>query len=125
MISSSIDITEHKQIERELVERAHIDELTGLPDRILIQEHVEAAIARDDRSSRRFALAFIDLDNFKHINDYYSHAIGDALLVKIGQRIASGFARATCSRASAATSSCCCSTRSRARNRSGRSSTES
>ena len=50
LISSSIDITEYKQIERELVERAHIDELTGLPDRILIQEHVEAIIRNDDGS---------------------------------------------------------------------------
>jgi diguanylate cyclase (GGDEF)-like protein len=88
LISSSIDITEHKQIERELLERAHIDELTGLPDRILIQEHVEAIIRTED-GRRRFALAFIDLDNFKHINDYYSHSVGDALLVRIGQRIVS------------------------------------
>jgi c-di-GMP phosphodiesterase Gmr len=88
LISSSIDITEHKQIERELLERAHIDELTGLPDRILIQEHVEAIIRAED-GRRRFALAFIDLDNFKHINDYYSHSVGDALLVRFGQRIVS------------------------------------
>ena len=88
LISSSIDITEHKQIERELLERAHIDELTGLPDRILIQQHVEAIIRAED-GRRRFALAFIDLDNFKHINDYYSHSVGDALLVRFGQRIVS------------------------------------
>ncbi len=88
LISSSIDITEHKQVERELVERAHIDELTGLPDRILIEEHVEDVI-RNGGNDRQFALAFIDLDNFKHINDYYSHAVGDALLAKIGQRITS------------------------------------
>jgi cyclic di-GMP phosphodiesterase Gmr len=87
LLSSAIDITEQKQVERELVQRAHIDELTGLPGRILIQEHVEAII-RHDEGDLRFALAFIDLDNFKHVNDYYSHAIGDALLVKIGQRIA-------------------------------------
>ena len=87
LFSSSIDITEHKRIERELVELVHIDELTGLPDRILMQEHVEAIIRNDDGS--HFALAFIDLDNFKHINDYYSHSVGDALLVKISQRIAS------------------------------------
>jgi diguanylate cyclase (GGDEF)-like protein/PAS domain S-box-containing protein len=86
LISSSIDITEHKQVERELVERAHIDQLTGLPNRILIQEQVDAIIRNDD-GSHNFALAFIDLDNFKHINDYYSHSVGDALLVKIGQRI--------------------------------------
>jgi PAS domain S-box-containing protein len=88
LISSSIDITEHKRVERELLERAHIDELTGLPDRILIHEHIEAIIHTDD-GRRHFALAFIDLDNFKHVNDYYSHSVGDALLVRIGQRILS------------------------------------
>ncbi len=86
LISSSIDITERKQVERRLVERSHIDKLTGLPDRVLIQERVEAIVGNDgDR--RRFALAFIDLDNFKHINDYYNHAVGDELLVKFGQRV--------------------------------------
>jgi diguanylate cyclase (GGDEF)-like protein/PAS domain S-box-containing protein len=86
LMSSSVDITEHKQVERALVERAHIDQLTGLPNRILIQEQVDTIVHNDD-GRRRFALAFIDVDNFKHINDYYSHAVGDGLLVKIGQRI--------------------------------------
>lgn len=86
LISSSIDITDYKQVERELAERAHVDELTGLPNRNFIQHHVEAIIRNDD-GNRHFALAFIDLDNFKHINDYYSHAVGDAMLVKIGQRV--------------------------------------
>lgn len=88
MISSSIDITAHKQVERELLEHAHSDKLTGLPDRVLIQERVEAII-RNYGDNHSFALAFIDLDNFKHINDYYNHAVGDALLVKIGQRVTS------------------------------------
>jgi cyclic di-GMP phosphodiesterase Gmr len=86
IISSSIDITERKQVERELVERSHFDKLTELPDRVLIQEHVDA-IVRNAGDSSRFALAFIDLDNFKHINDYYNHAVGDGLLVKFCQRI--------------------------------------
>jgi diguanylate cyclase (GGDEF)-like protein/PAS domain S-box-containing protein len=86
LISSSMDITEFKQAERELGESAHIDKLTGLPDRVRVQRHVEAVIRSDD-GNLRFALAFIDLDNFKHINDYYSHAIGDALLVKMGERL--------------------------------------
>jgi cyclic di-GMP phosphodiesterase Gmr len=85
LISSSVDITEHKEVERRLTERAHIDKLTGLPDRVRIEQHVEAIIEGDEQ--RPFALAFIDLDNFKHVNDYYSHAIGDALLIKISERI--------------------------------------
>jgi diguanylate cyclase (GGDEF)-like protein/PAS domain S-box-containing protein len=87
LISSSIDITDFRQTERELAESAHIDKLTGLPDRALMHHYVDSMI-RHDSGTARFALAFIDLDNFKHINDYYSHAVGDALLVKIGERIA-------------------------------------
>ena len=85
LISSSVDITEHREIERRLSERAHIDKLTGLPDRLRIQEHAEQII-RNERAP--FAIPFIDLDNFKHVNDYYSHAIGDAVLIKIGERVA-------------------------------------
>lgn len=85
LISSSVDITEHKEVERRLTERAHIDKLTGLPDRVRIEQHVEAVIEAGEQ--RPFALAFIDLDNFKHVNDYYSHAIGDGLLIKISARI--------------------------------------
>lgn len=87
LVSSSVDITEHKEVERRLTERAHIDTLTGLPDRVRIQEYVDAIIG--DASRPAFALAFIDLDNFKHVNDYYNHAIGDALLIKISERIKS------------------------------------
>src|SRR5207247_300378 len=87
LVTSSLDITERKHIEMDLAKRAHFDELTGFPNRALIEKHVEHALARNDKSGR-FALAFIDLDNFKPINDYYSHAIGDALLMKIARRIA-------------------------------------
>jgi c-di-GMP phosphodiesterase Gmr len=83
-LSGAIDITERVRAETELLRRAYHDELTGLPNRSLIRERVEAILARGDG---RFALAFIDIDNFKHINDFYSHAIGDALLVKFVQRI--------------------------------------
>src|SRR5262245_28465200 len=86
LLSTSVDITERKQVEKELLRRAYFDELTGLPNRSLIQERVEAVLRRKG-PNERFALAFIDIDNFKHINDYYSHAIGDALLVKVAQRI--------------------------------------
>jgi diguanylate cyclase (GGDEF)-like protein len=91
-VSTFVDITERMQAETELSRRAYFDELTGLPNRSLIREHVEALLQGDPQ--RRFALAFIDVDNFKHINDFYSHAIGDALLVKFAQRIA-GNLRAT------------------------------
>ena len=87
LVTAAIDHTERKQAEVELSRRAYFDDLTGLPNRTLIQEHVEQLLTSAD-SSPRFALAFLDIDNFKHINDYYTHAIGDALLVKVAQRIA-------------------------------------
>ncbi len=87
VLSASIDFTKRKQVEAELSKRAYFDDLTGLPNRTLIQDHVEQLLARSE-SKPRFALAFIDIDNFKHINDYYTHAIGDALLIKVAQRIA-------------------------------------
>ena len=88
LLSASFDITERKQVENELSKRAYFDDLTGLPNRGLIQEHVELLLASPEAPSR-FALAFLDIDNFKHINDYYTHAIGDALLVKVAERISS------------------------------------
>jgi diguanylate cyclase (GGDEF)-like protein/PAS domain S-box-containing protein len=87
LLSTSLDITERKQFESDLARRAYSDDLTGLANRRMIQEHV-GYVLRSRGDSERFALAFIDLDNFKHINDYYSHAVGDALLVKVAQRIA-------------------------------------
>jgi diguanylate cyclase (GGDEF)-like protein/PAS domain S-box-containing protein len=87
LITTSLDITERKRAEAELTRRAYFDDLTGLANRALLQDHVEEVLVRSTPATR-FAMAFIDLDNFKHINDYYSHAIGDALLVKVARRIA-------------------------------------
>lgn len=81
-----LDVTRQRQVERNLFERAFLDELTGLPNRALIEQSTEGLIAQAGAETG-FALAFIDLDNFKHINDYYSHAVGDALLVKLGARL--------------------------------------
>jgi cyclic di-GMP phosphodiesterase Gmr len=88
VLSASFDITERKRLESELSKRAYFDDLTGLPNRRLIQEHVELLL-ESSQTPWRFALAFLDIDNFKHINDYYTHAIGDALLVKVAERISS------------------------------------
>lgn len=87
LVSSSVDITDHKETERVLAERAHIDKLTGLPDRVRIAEYTDSII--HGPNPQPLALAFIDLDNFKHVNDYYSHAVGDALLIKLSERIRS------------------------------------
>ncbi len=87
VISTSLDITARNETEGDLERRANVDELTGLANHVQLEQWVAAALRRAGER-RRFALAFIDLDNFKHINDYYSHAVGDALLVKAGQRLA-------------------------------------
>jgi diguanylate cyclase (GGDEF)-like protein len=86
VISSSLDVSELRRAQRDMARRAYFDELTGLPNRALLERRVEQAV-RHDRRDRRFALALIDLDSFKHINDYYSPAIGDALLAKVARRI--------------------------------------
>jgi c-di-GMP phosphodiesterase Gmr len=84
LLSSSADISEHKAFEELLIRSAHFDELTGLPMRRVIERRANDLVRR---GSERFALAFIDLDNFKYINDYYGHATGDALLVELARRI--------------------------------------
>ncbi len=86
MLTTAQDITERKQLERDLARRAFHDDLTGLPSHALMGEIVGAAVRQHQRGGH-FALAFIDLDNFKQINDYYSHAIGDELLKAVANRI--------------------------------------
>ena len=88
LLSTAFDFTERKQAELELSKRAYLDELTGLPNSALLAEQVRQVLASSEGRCR-FALAFLDIDNFKHINDYYTHAIGDALLFKVAQRISS------------------------------------
>lgn len=85
LLSASLDVTEQKAIEDELFRRAYYDELTGLPNRTVIERHVTALLQGE--APRPFALAFLDVDNFKHINDYYGHSVGDALLVGIAKRL--------------------------------------
>jgi c-di-GMP phosphodiesterase Gmr len=87
LVSASLDITARRRAEMELSKRAYFDDLTGLPNGALIQEQVRQLLASGE-GRRRFALAFLDIDNFKHVNDYYTHAVGDALLLKVAQRIA-------------------------------------
>lgn len=82
----SRDVTDQRELEDSLFKRAYFDELTSLPNRSLIERSCAALIEAND-PSRVFALAFFDLDGFKNINDYYGHGAGDALLLKIAQRL--------------------------------------
>ncbi|MGH6740541.1 MAG: putative bifunctional diguanylate cyclase/phosphodiesterase, partial [Bradyrhizobium sp.] len=86
VISSSADISEQKAFEDQLFRSAYYDELTDLPSRRVI-EHRTNSLLRGGSEHGKFALAFLDIDNFKHINDYYGHAIGDALLIELARRL--------------------------------------
>jgi diguanylate cyclase (GGDEF)-like protein len=86
LLSSSADISEQKAVEDQLFRSAYYDELTDLPTRRVI-EHRANSLLQCHEPNGRFALAFLDIDNFKHINDYYGHAAGDALLVEVAKRL--------------------------------------
>ena len=92
LLSSSADISEQKAVEDQLFRSAYYDELTDLPTRRVIEHRANSLLQRDERHDR-FALAFLDIDNFKHINDYYGHTVGDALLVEFAKRLGTGLAR--------------------------------
>ncbi len=72
---------------QELEHLARHDALTGLPNRRAFQERLEQALARSQRSGERFALLFIDVDNFKSINDRWGHDGGDAILKIVSMRL--------------------------------------
>ncbi|MGO9974536.1 MAG: diguanylate cyclase domain-containing protein [Solirubrobacteraceae bacterium] len=63
------------------------DPLTGLANRILMQDHLSRALARSQREGSQTALLFVDLDNFKQVNDLYGHATGDDVLAAVGERL--------------------------------------
>ena len=81
------DITEEKAWTRELHQLAHHDPLTGLPNRLVFEEHLAKSLERARRNTTRVALVFIDLNGFKAINDQYGHAVGDRVLVVTGTRL--------------------------------------
>ena len=81
------DITERKAIEAKIVHLAHYDALTDLPNRRLIQDRIAQSIARAHRIKSQFAVLFIDLNQFKKVNDTLGHAAGDILLKTVAQRL--------------------------------------
>ncbi|MBI2213992.1 MAG: EAL domain-containing protein [Acidobacteria bacterium] len=90
MAGSQTDITERKLAIEELLRNALHDALTGLPNRRLFLDRLEGAANRARRHPGTiFAVLYLDLDNFKSVNDSFGHAAGDALLVEVSRRIAS------------------------------------
>jgi diguanylate cyclase (GGDEF)-like protein/PAS domain S-box-containing protein len=81
------DVTEQKRLEEELAHRAMHDEMTGLPNRALIMDRCEQLLARAVRTGNQIAVLFVDLDDFKDVNDSLGHATGDALLVAVAARL--------------------------------------
>ena len=81
------DITEKKLAEEKVCQLAFYDKLTGLPNRVLLQDRLASAMARTRRSGEPCALLFIDLDFFKNINDTLGHAAGDLVLREVATRL--------------------------------------
>ena len=86
-INSLTDITQMKATEEEINKLAFYDPLTGLPNRRMLLDRLRLAMAESNRSGRIGALQFIDLDNFKTLNDTLGHDMGDLLLQEVGQRL--------------------------------------
>lgn len=83
------DISERKAEEQYLRHIAHHDALTNLPNRVLFHTKLEQAIVHAQRTTGIFAVLFLDLDNFKPINDQFGHDVGDKLLQEVAQRLSS------------------------------------
>jgi diguanylate cyclase (GGDEF)-like protein/PAS domain S-box-containing protein len=81
------DISRRKQAEEALLRMASHDALTGLPNRLLLQDRLAQAIVQAQRARRQVGVMFIDLDRFKHVNDSLGHEAGDQLIVEIARRL--------------------------------------
>ena len=89
MIGTNVDITERRRLEEAIQSAAQIDVLTGLANRALFDERLKLAAARCRRQGGQIAVLYLDLDNFKQVNDTLGHAAGDVLLKDFAIRLRS------------------------------------
>lgn len=88
-ISIRTDITQRKASEQAIQQLAYFDPLTGLPNRRMLMDRLQHAVSSSKRNNEHGAILFIDLDNFKLLNDTKGHAVGDQLLVEVSARLKS------------------------------------
>ena len=82
-----VDITPIKEHQRQLEHIAHYDALTNLPNRVLLADRMQQAMAQCQRRNQMLAVVYLDLDGFKAVNDHHGHDVGDSLLITIAQRM--------------------------------------
>jgi diguanylate cyclase (GGDEF)-like protein/PAS domain S-box-containing protein len=87
VIGSGEDVTERSEEEAQVAYLAYHDRLTGLPNRTLLEEHLALGLARARRANTSVALLYMDLDDFKLVNDSLGHAAGDRVLVQVAERL--------------------------------------
>ncbi len=86
-VAMFLDISEAKSAAKQIQHLAHHDALTGLPNRVLLRDRLQQALAQSQRHGQCVAVLFIDLDHFKHVNDAHGHHVGDLLLQQAARRI--------------------------------------
>ena len=92
-VISHVDVSDMHAVQQALAHQALHDALTGLPNRLLLTDRLGQALLERDRRGGEVAVAFVDLDRFKRVNDTSGHSTGDALLVEVAQRLQPADAR--------------------------------
>lgn len=86
-----VKINQHRKelqiLNEKLVKLAHMDHLTGLPNRLMLHDYINKEITESEKYNKKFSVMFLDLDRFKEINDTLGHPTGDSLLIQVAERL--------------------------------------